>query len=229
MLAEGFQMTGQIGRERRLHLDAFARERVREAEPRRVEELAAEPGVRSAVDGVADDRKPDRREMHADLVRASGFEPDAQERVVADQLNELEVGDRSSRAVCFQGLAGRVAPVSADRRLDPPRPRPRPAADERQIFALQLVLLDKALQSRVRLRGARDDEQAGGVSIEAVNDAGPLLLPTRGAVLEDAVDERSGAVTGRRVDDDSRRLVDDEQVLVLVGDPEADVLRLERA
>ena len=58
---------------------------------------------------------------------------------------------------------------------------------------------------------------------------GPLgLLPARDRVREQAVDERAVRVAGRRVDDDAGRLVDDEQVLVLAGDPQVDLLGLER-
>src|ERR687897_413938 len=52
----------------------------------------------------------------------------------------------------------------------------------------------------------------------------PLGGATRGPVGEDAVDEGSAPVAGRWVDDDPRRLVRDEQMLVLVRDPERDLL-----
>jgi hypothetical protein len=41
-------------------------------------------------------------------------------------------------------------------------------------------------------------------------------------VLEQALRERALGATGARMDDDAGRLVDDEQVLVLVGDAEVD-------
>ncbi len=60
-----------------------------------------------------------------------------------------------------------------------------------------------------------------------MHDAGPLRLAAGGAVLQQPVDERPARVARGRVDDDARRLVDDEQVLVLPGDAEVDVLCLE--
>ena len=60
-----------------------------------------------------------------------------------------------------------------------------------------------------------------------MDDSRPLVLAAGGAVREDPMDERSGRVAGRRVDDDAGRLVDDEQVLVLVWNAEIDLLRRE--
>ena len=48
----------------------------------RVQELPLEPQIAfDAVQRVPGDRKVDRGEMHADLVRAAGLEPDVEERV----------------------------------------------------------------------------------------------------------------------------------------------------
>ena len=51
--------------------------------------------------------------------------------------------------------------------------------------------------SLVRLVGARDDEQAGGVAVEAVHDPGPVLVAAGGVVLDQAVHERSRRVARR--------------------------------
>ena len=61
-----------------------------------------------------------------------------------------------------------------------------------------------------------------------MDDPGPLgLLPTRDRVTEQPVDERAGGMARRGVDDDPRRLVHDEQVLVLVGDAQVELFWLE--
>src|SRR5204863_109907 len=76
----------------RFRLQALARDRVREREPRGVEELALEAEVAgTAVHRIARDREADRLEMDADLVRAAGLERDAEERVAAQQLDDLEM------------------------------------------------------------------------------------------------------------------------------------------
>src|SRR4051812_48381841 len=118
--------------------------------------------------------------MDADLVRAAGLEPHVEQRVAVEQPLDLEVRDRLARRVAVERVARRPAPGAADRRLDPPGPGARPAADERLVATLEGVLAHELLQLRVCLLAARDREQAGRVAVEPVDDAGPLLvLPTR--------------------------------------------------
>ena len=61
---------------------------------------------------------------------------------------------------------------------------------------------------------------------EPVDDSGPVLVPAGGPARE-PMDERPRRVAGAWMHHDARRLVDDEQVLVLVGDAELDVLGLD--
>ena len=60
-----------------------------------------------------------------------------------------------------------------------------------------------------------------------MHDPGPLLLPASGET-EQSVHERPRRVPRRGVHDQPGGLVDDEQVLVLVGDPQVHRLRDER-
>lgn len=72
-----------------------------------------------------------------------------------------------------------------------------------------------------------DDDAAGGVLVEAVNDAGAGLSADAGevvAVMKEGVDEGAVGVTRGGVDDEAGGLVDDEDVRVLVEDVEGDVL-----
>ena len=81
----------------------------------------------------------------------------------------------------------------------------------------------------MRFVGAGDDQEPGRVAVEAVDDPRPLgFLPARDRVPEEPVDERAARVASRRVDDDPGRFVDDQQVLVLEGDAQVELLRLER-
>src|SRR5438128_11872465 len=124
----------QVVRERRGRLDPLARDRMRERQPRGVQELALQVQVaRTAVDGVAGDREVDRRQVHADLVRATGLQRDAQERVLRQELGHLEVRHRLARRIRVERVARGVVAVAADRRLDPAGARARAAVDERQV------------------------------------------------------------------------------------------------
>jgi hypothetical protein len=132
---------------------------------------------------------------------------------------DLEMSDRLARVLRVERLSERRHTVAANRRLDPPAPRPRPAAHQREILAFELALTYETLQSLMRLRRTRHDEESRGVTIEPVHDAGPVRISTRRAALQQAVNECAALVTGRRVDDYARRLVDDEEAVVLPGDP----------
>ena len=114
ILAEVVEIPLELAGQRRLDLDALSRQRVVECEARRVEELAPKSRVRRAVHRVADDRQADRAEVDADLVGPPCLQVDAEERVLAQQLEQLEVRHRLARAVRVQGLAGGVAAVAAE-------------------------------------------------------------------------------------------------------------------
>ena len=90
--AERFEVPSEVGRQRRVDLDALLGERVREREAGRMQELAPEGGLGDAVDGVADDREVDRGEVDADLVRPPRLEADVEERVARVGLDRSRSG-----------------------------------------------------------------------------------------------------------------------------------------
>ena len=191
-----------------------------------VEELAVEAELRAvAVDAVADDRVADRRHVDADLVRPAGLERHAKERSLRERLDKLEVRHRIAGAVGVERLARRVAPVAADRGLDPPGPRRRPPAHERHIGAPDPAPAKLSLKPAERLLVARHEQEARRVAVEAVDDAGPVRRPTRRPARERRR-ERRPRVAGYPVHEQAGRLHDDEEVIVGVDD--LDVLGRER-
>src|SRR5689334_2831457 len=129
----------EIGRQRRLDVDRLTGHRVLEGEPGRVQELSLQPEVPGpTVQGIPGDRELDGRQMNADLVRSSGLERDAQQRVSRQELHELEMRQGLARRVGVERMTLRVVSVAPDRRLDRPAPRLRPADDEPAIFAREL-------------------------------------------------------------------------------------------
>ena len=192
-----------------------------ESEPLRVQELPLEPEVAGdAVRRIARNRKVDRGEMDADLVRAARLEPDAQERVARQQLLELEVGHGRAGRIRVERVTEPVMTVAADGRVDRPSARAWLADDESTVLARQRAALHELLQPFVCLRRPGDDEQSRGVAVEAVNDSRPVLLPAGCTGLDESLGERAACVTGRRMHDDAGGLVDDEEMLVLVRDHE---------
>ena len=73
------------------------------------------------------------------------------------------------------------------------------------------------------------DEQTGCVLVDAVYDAGPPLPADAGeavaAVGEQGVDERAVLVPGGWVHDHAARLIDDDEVIVLIHHVQRQILR----
>ena len=98
---------------------ASPRDRMREREPGRVQELALQPvAAGAAVLRVAGDRVADRQQVRADLVRAAGLEPHAQQRVVA----------AAPRSTSKWVTASRGSSVSVETRVRTRRSRPSGAS-----------------------------------------------------------------------------------------------------
>ena len=136
------------------------------------------------------------------------------------QLLELEVRNGSTGSVGVERVAKPVVTVAADGRVDRSSPRAWLADDESAVLPCQRTVLHELLQPFVRLGRPGDDEESGGVAIEAVDDPGPVLLPAFGTRLDERLSKRAARVSRRRVNDDACRLVDDEEMLVLVRDRE---------
>ena len=210
-------------------LDPLAREGMVERERGGVQELPLEAEVAGdAVDGVAADRQLDRREVDADLVRPARLEPHVEQRARAEQLRDLEPRDRLARRRRVERVPRcgrcRSRPIGASIR---PRPRPRRARDEREVAALDLAPADRLLQPACASSERATTSRPGGVAVEPVDDARPVVVSAGRVELEQPVHERPGRRPGARVDDETGRLVDDEQVLVLPGDVEVHRLRRE--
>ena len=91
------------------------------------------------------------------------------------------------------------------------------------------VIRELRREGEVRGVVLRRDDQAAGVAVDAVDDAGALFAADAGetvaAVVQKRVHERPVRVTGGGVDDHARRLVHNDHVLILIHDVERDVLR----
>ena len=75
----------------------------------------------------------------------------------------------------------------------------------------------------------RHYERPAGFLVQPMDDPGTFLPPDAGKILamrEESVDERVLRMPRARMHDDSGRLVQDEQIVVLENDVEADLFRL---
>ena len=127
------------------------------------------------------------------------------------------------------GHALAIRRVAADGRVDRAGILAQVAADDGLIRAGHGVVGQLRREGEVRKVVFRRDEQAGRVLVDAVHDAGPPLSADAGetvaAVGEQGVDERAVLVAGRGVHDHAARLVDDDEVVVLIHHVQRQVLR----
>ena len=144
--------------------------------------------------------------------------------------SSVSAGSARSTSKCVTAVRGSSVSVETrvrTRRSRPsgasivPAPRGGPALDQREVLAHELAPRELRLERRVdglatarRRAGPRCRGRAGARSR-------PLGILAAGGAARERLGERALAVPARRVDDDARRLVDDDQVLVLPGDREA--------
>jgi hypothetical protein len=216
-LGEPVEVLLQFRRQRRVDIDPLAGDRVRERKPRRVQELTTKCRLGDSVDAVSDDGQVDRREVNADLMHPSRLKPHPQQRVTIPGLSDLEVRDRIPRRICLERNAGGVMSIAADRSLDPSAPRCRPSLDEREVCPLECATANEGREELVGLFGPRNDEESRGIAVETVNDPGPAGLPA-GDDPDERVDKRPVRTAGAWMNDETGRLVDDGDVIVLPDD-----------
>ena len=193
---------------------------------RRVGHLAA--AKRPAIDRIADNPMPEMRHMDPDLVRPPGLEPafdEAGERGKTAQHRPVGGGEA---AIGDDGLFLAVALRAAERRLDAAVIVARHAPQHRPVAALQVVRREHLGQSGVRALAFRRQHDAGGVLVEPVDDPRPHLAADAGqpvaAMRDQRVDERAVGLARAGMDDHAGRLVDDDQVGILVQNLQRDVL-----
>jgi hypothetical protein len=143
--------------------------------------------------------------------------------VLGEGALERKVGAGLAGEVAADRHPGADAGVAPDRGLDRAAARTGATFDEGDVFALDVPRGERPLEQAVDLLRAGYDQQAGGVAVQAMHDARSIGIaahpPATGGV-DEQLGERALAVPARGVHDEAGGLVDDEQVLVLVGDLE---------
>ena len=184
-----------------------------------MQERAVDPRVGPPVDGIAQHRMADGREVHADLVGAPGLERHRETRGVLVAVDHLVVRARLPPAGAHRHPR-RVAHRAANRRVDGAvgglgRPRPRPRRNAARPRGRRA-----RARGRRTPRAAGHDQESAGLAVEAVHDARARRLADPGQVVprEQAVHERAVAVSGAGMHHQPGRLVDHHEVVVLVDD-----------
>ena len=165
--------------------------------------------------------------VHPDLVGAPRVELEAQQGVIPQPLHQLPVGAGMAAALTdhriFLAIAG-VAANGTNHRALVGLGHPM---DHRQVLAGSDALLDLHLQLHQGFLAFGHHDAAGGVLIEAMDDAG-AHLPTDagqiGAVVQQRIHQGAVLVAGGRVHREAGGLVEHDQMPVFKQHIQGDVL-----
>ena len=196
---------------------------MREDQPRRVQKLSSrwkrhEPsGSAAAVRVVAHYRMADRREVDANLMRATRVQVRAQKIRRVEPSKPHEVRPRSSPSTddCHTLSVSRV---TSDRTVDcqtvliemPPR--------EHRVSADDPSRRNRSAERPVRSIGFGDEQQTRRVLVEPMDQTfapGAAAFCQRTTASHERINERSAPVTRRGMHDHAGRLVHGEHIVIL--------------
>lgn len=175
------------------------------------------------------------RQVHADLVRASGlqttFEQTGEGPVWITELLDETIPRASILPASAQDChAFAVERVATDRTFDDAFSRPRRAPDDGMISALDSVIGELLGEATHGALVFCRYEKSARILVEAVNDAWSRHSADTGerrtAMGDECVDEGSVRISRSRMHDETGRLFDDDEVFVFVYHVKRDVLAL---
>ncbi|MEY3480832.1 MAG: hypothetical protein RIQ71_1607 [Verrucomicrobiota bacterium] len=194
-----------------------------------MQQLARKIGA-APVDPVAGDGMSEVFQMDADLVRATGFRPAFEQTQLAVCGDELPRGFRRARA----GPVGHSHSLAVHRMAgngsgDDTCRGAGFAPDHGEIgFSCSAL---RELQCQRGMRGVvfRHENATAGVLVQAMHDTGAKRMATRrkfSRVVQQRVNQRPSPVAHGGVDNQPRRFVEADEIVVLVQYFERDVFRL---
>ena len=202
-----------------------------EADMSRVQALPAEgrDHLFRAVDGIARHGMTDIGHVDADLMGTTGFE-------LHPQVGKITIGVRHEemRNGVFAVFLGdrhlfAVGGVPSDRRVDRTGIGLKPAVDDRLVLPRKGMAGNLFGERKVGKIVFRHDQQSARILVDPVHDAGTDHAVDTGqralAVIQQRVDQRAVRIARRRVHDHTLRLVDDQQIVILVADIQRNILR----
>ena len=215
--------------QRRFPRHRFATQRMDEPKPACVQRLTPESragryaaGAR-AVDGIADQRMADRLQMHAYLVRTTGFKRAFNQRTVEKAFDDAIMRARRLAAL-RHGHACPLPRMPSDRRIDRAAVFDE-AARQRIVMTLDRARLQLAHQIGLRFGRASHDHQPAGVLVEAMDDTGARHPIELRGMVEQGIEQGAMPVAATGMYDQPGRLVDDHQAFILENHIERDIFR----
>ncbi len=172
---------------------------------------------------IADQRAPDMGQMDADLMGPTSLKLYRQECMPRQGFKHPIMGDGRS-AMRDNGHPGTLGGMAADRCIDPP------AADEHALGQGKIFAMDAALpklfhQGAMGLQGTGYHHQPSGLLIEPMDDASARQGGQGGVMMEERILEGAVWIACCRMDDQTGRFIDDQEMGVLIDDVEVDRLR----
>lgn len=173
-----------------------------------------------AIGQVATARMFYRREVHSNLVRATGFQVYVEQAGRHERLKGVVVGDGMT-TILDHGKFPVVTAMPADGRIDCAAGWIRMPLHESVIALLNPPVFEGSLELGVGLLGQRYDHHPGGSNVQAVHD--PLAFGNTGrrhpeaGRCESTEHGRPGPADGG-VGGDACRLVDGNQIVVGIED-----------
>ena len=176
-----------------------------------------------AVNGIANQRMADSRHVNTDLMGSTGLQCAFDQGAIDETLDDPVV--RSCRFTVLNHRHLRaLRRMATDGKIDGPAAF-KIAAHQRVVVAFDRARLQLPHQIGLRFQRARHHHQSAGVLVQAMDDTGARHPVEFGRVVEQGVLKRPGPIASPRMDDESGRLVDHDQVIVLEDDVERDILR----
>ncbi len=171
-----------------------------------------------AVHWIADDRVADVGHVNANLMGATSFDLDKEETPRV-RCRQRAVSGPCEAAVHHSGAhfvsAARTTP---DQSLDDTRGRLGVSIHQREIFFLDLARLELLGELSVGLFVFRNHQNSAGVAVKPVHNPRPQFTAHATQVrtmVKKGMNQRAGFVAGSGMNDQSRRLVENEQVRIL--------------
>lgn len=165
--------------------------------------------------------------MHPNLVCAACVGMGGDESRCLEIGHHLEFSDRFSPPAGNgqNGHALAVAGMASDGNVDDAALRFQAAMHEGKVSFFDAAGFELRLQMPVRSIILGNQNDAGGVFIQAVDDARSLYSPHPfqiRAMMEDGIDERTAGMTGGGVHDHAGGFVHGDEVIIFVKDVEQD-------
>lgn len=176
-----------------------------------------------AVHRVTDDGMFEKGEVHANLMRASCFGFDAQERIFFRVRENMKNGNGIARVrQCCDSHFFAVSHVARKGRVNFALRCFDNAMHEREIGLVNFARGELALESMQRGVIFGDEHYATRIAVEPMHNTGALLIACHnvGRVSQHRVDECSRCVSDGGMHDHARGFVDDEDCIIVVQNVE---------